>query len=125
MALQILSLLALSYSLIQTGIFSFIGLTQALGLEEEDKLNTRGLYRIVRHPLYTFSILVLWLTPTMTRNLAALYFAFSAYFVVGALVEERRLIKTFGQEYLDYKAKTPFLIPFLLWDDDENEEEVV
>ena len=109
--IQIVSVLLLVYSVLQTGALQFIGLSQAFGLKREDKLNTDGLYRYMRHPLYTFSLLVLWLTPTMTRNFALLYAALTVYIIIGAIFEERKLLQTFGAAYQEYRAKTPFLIP--------------
>jgi protein-S-isoprenylcysteine O-methyltransferase Ste14 len=109
--IQIVSVLLLVYSVLQTGALQFIGLSQAFGLKREDKLNTGGLYRYMRHPLYTFSLLVLWLTPTMTRNFALLYAALTVYIIIGAIFEERKLLQTFGAAYQEYRAKTPFLIP--------------
>ncbi len=113
-ALQGIAVALLGYSLLQTGAFQFIGLTQALGIPAEDNLNTGGLYRFIRHPLYTFSLVFLWLTPVMTRNLAILYLAFTIYFVIGALYEERKLLTLFGKAYQEYKARTAYIIPFLL-----------
>jgi protein-S-isoprenylcysteine O-methyltransferase Ste14 len=109
--IQIVSVLLLVYSVLQTGALQFIGLSQAFGLKREDKLNTGGLYHYMRHPLYTFSLLVLWLTPTMTRNFALLYAALTVYIIIGAIFEERKLLQTFGAAYQEYRAKTPFLIP--------------
>jgi protein-S-isoprenylcysteine O-methyltransferase Ste14 len=109
--IQSVSVLLLVYSVLQTGALQFIGLSQAFGLKREDKLNTDGLYRYMRHPLYTFSLLVLWLTPTMTRNFALLYAALTVYIIIGAIFEERKLLQTFGAAYQEYRAKTPFLIP--------------
>ena len=113
LGLQIISALLLIFSLLQTGAFQFIGLSQAFGLDYQETLNTNGLYRFIRHPLYTFSLLFLWLTPTMTRNTLLLYAAFTVYMLVGALFEERKLAKTFGAAYTSYRARTSFLIPFL------------
>ena len=62
---QIASISLLAYSVIQTGALQFIGIPQAFGEKTKDSLNTSGLYRMVRHPLYTFSLLFLWLTPVM------------------------------------------------------------
>ncbi len=109
--IQTASVLLLVYSVLQTGALQFIGLSQAFGLKREEKLNTDGLYRYMRHPLYTFSLLVLWLTPTMTRNFALLYAALTVYIIIGAIFEERKLVQTFGAAYQEYRAKTPFLIP--------------
>jgi len=111
---QIASISLLAYSVIQTGALQFIGIPQAFGEKTKDSLNTSGLYRMVRHPLYTFSLLFLWLTPVMTRNLALLYGALTVYILIGAVFEERKLLRIFGQEYADYRGKTPFIIPYLI-----------
>lgn len=101
-------------ALLQTDTLSFIGLKQFF-VEEEDagQLVTRGLYRVVRHPLYTFSLLFLWLTPTMSVNSLTLYLGATLYILVGAYFEERKLLRNFGTAYADYKRKTPMLIPGL------------
>ena len=111
--LQALSALLLLYSLRQTGALQFVGVTQAFGRKHKDDLNTGGLYRFIRHPLYAFSLVFIWLTPVMTRNLLLLYAALTVYVIAGAIVEERKLQRTFGEAYRRYKAKTPFLIPFI------------
>jgi protein-S-isoprenylcysteine O-methyltransferase Ste14 len=88
-------------------------------VEEEDagQLVTHGLYRVVRHPLYTFSLLFLWLTPTMSVNSLTLYLGATLYILVGAYFEERKLLRDFGTAYADYKRKTPMLIPGLRFDE--------
>jgi protein-S-isoprenylcysteine O-methyltransferase Ste14 len=111
--IQITAVGLLAYSLFQTGALQFIGIPQAMGMKNNDKLNTKGLYHYLRHPLYTFSLLFIWLTPVMTRNYLLLYAAFTVYVLIGAVLEERRLLKTFGEAYSRYQAKTPFMIPFL------------
>ncbi|MBN2045920.1 MAG: DUF1295 domain-containing protein [Anaerolineales bacterium] len=111
-AIQITALALLGYSLKQTGALQFIGLPQAFGLETRDLLNTKGLYRYIRHPLYTFSLLALWLFPVMTRNLLLLISSITAYMLIGAILEERKLLKIFGADYAEYQTKTPFIIPF-------------
>jgi len=108
---QIISVVLLIYSVMQTGALQFIGFSQVLGKSQAEQLRTGGLYRFVRHPLYTFSLLFLWLTPTMTRNFALLYAALTVYIIIGAVLEERKLLQTFGKAYQDYRTKTPFLIP--------------
>jgi protein-S-isoprenylcysteine O-methyltransferase Ste14 len=101
-ALQIISVGLIIYSVMQTGALQFIGLSQAFGRENKESLNTGGL-----------SLVVIWLTPTMTRNFALLYAALTVYILIGAIVEERKLVQTFGPAYQEYRRKTPFLIPFI------------
>jgi protein-S-isoprenylcysteine O-methyltransferase Ste14 len=62
---QVAALIGAGITLLQTGPFHFIGLTQLLTERpsETTPLNFRGMYRRVRHPLYFFSLLFLWLSP--------------------------------------------------------------
>ena len=70
-----------------------------------------GLYRYVRHPLYTAGLVFIWLLPIMTWNLLALNIGLTAYILIGATFEERKMLNQFGEKYADYRCKTPMLIP--------------
>ena len=110
---QGLAVLGLLVAVLQTDSLHFIGLKQ---LFEEDKpggLVTNGFYKLVRHPIYTFSLLFLWLSPTMTVNSLVFYIGATMYFLIGAYFEERKLLREFGSVYAEYKAVTPMLIPGL------------
>ena len=110
---QIISALLLMASVMQTDILSFAGLRQLFEEEKRGNLVTGGLYRSVRHPLYTFSLLILWLSPSMSLNSFIVYLSLTIYVLVGIFFEERKLLREFGQEYADYKSHTPMLIPSL------------
>lgn len=110
---QGLSVLLLFVAVLQTDTLAFIGLRQIISDEKKGKLVTSGLYRFVRHPLYTFGLLILWLTPNMTVNSLAFYVSLTIYILVGAYFEERKLLREFGHEYVAYKSVTPMLIPGL------------
>ena len=99
----------------QTGIKSFIGLRQLMLPEDTSppRLVTDGLYRYVRHPLYTAGLVFIWLLPIMTCNLLALNLGLTAYVFVGAYFEERKLLLDFGEAYAEYRKRTPMLIPGL------------
>lgn len=96
---------------LQTDTLSFVGLRQLVQEESPAALVTNGLYRLVRHPLYTAGLLVLWLSPQVTVNSFTLYVAATIYIFIGAYFEERKLLREFGAAYVEYKAKTPMLIP--------------
>jgi protein-S-isoprenylcysteine O-methyltransferase Ste14 len=49
----------------------------------------------------------------MTVNLLVTDLALTAYLLIGANLEERKLRTEFGQEYVDYMAATPMFVPFL------------
>lgn len=110
---QGIAALLLLAGVLQTDPLSFVGLRQLFEEEKPSLLVTSGLYRLVRHPLYTAGLLFLWLTPNMTVNTFALYAGATFYIFIGAYFEERKLLREFGAAYAEYKAKTPMLIPFL------------
>jgi protein-S-isoprenylcysteine O-methyltransferase Ste14 len=110
---QGLSALLLLIAVLQTDILSFVGLRQLIEEERKDKLVISGLYRFVRHPLYTFSLLILWLSPSITINSLIVYSALTIYVLIGIIFEERKLLREFGQEYAEYKSITPMLLPSL------------
>lgn len=107
---QAVSLLLLFAAVLQTDVLAFVGLRQLFEVEKS-KLVISGLYRFVRHPLYTFSLLILWLSSSMTVNTFVVYMALTIYILIGAVFEERKLQREFGQEYTNYKSATPMLIP--------------
>ena len=109
---QVAALAGLTGAVLQTGPSYFLGLSQLFGQQStEGDLQVRGFYCRVRHPLYLFAILLIWLTPGMTANLLTLYAMMTLYFVVGSVPEEHRLIAEFGQAYQDYQRQVPRLIP--------------
>jgi protein-S-isoprenylcysteine O-methyltransferase Ste14 len=121
---QLLAVTALGIGVWQTGALHFLGLEQLFGPSSQERraLVTGGLYRWVRHPLYTAGLVFIWLTPLMTVNLLALNLGLTIYLVAGALYEERKLVKEFGEEYLRYRARTPMLVPGLRFTSDKSPE---
>lgn len=111
---QALSVLLLLIAVLQTDTLSFIGLKQLFEEEKPGQLVTRGLYTLVRHPLYLFSLTFLWFSPAMTVNTLVFYIGVTAYFIIGAYFEERKLLRDLGEAYEGYKRRTPFLIPRLM-----------
>ncbi len=96
--------------------FEFFGLRQAWdhsrGLSSpKSPLREVGLYRFVRHPMMTFVMIALWLTPTMTVGHLLFVIAMSIYVVVGIHFEERSLQREFGSSYVDYKRRVPRFLP--------------
>ena len=110
---QFLALLGLAAAALQTDIWHFLGLSQLLRERPSTagSLQISGLYCWVRHPLYLFSLLLMWLTPAMTVNLLTTYLLFTLYFYIGTFFEERRLLAEFGPVYQDYQRRVPRLIP--------------
>ena len=73
---------------------------------------TPGPYRIVRHPLMTGVLMMLWGAPTMTAGHLLLAAVMSAYILAAVKwLEERDLRKALGAEYERYQRDVPMLLP--------------
>jgi len=77
------------------------------------QFRTPSLYRLVRHPLYIGWLVIFWAAPTMT--VAHLVFAVmtTAYILIAIQLEERDLVAAFGNDYVEYRRRTPMLVPRL------------
>jgi protein-S-isoprenylcysteine O-methyltransferase Ste14 len=74
---------------------------------------TPSLYKLVRHPLYIGWLTIFWAAPTMTVAHLIFALATTAYILIAIQFEERDLVTAFGNVYVDYRARTPMLIPRL------------
>jgi protein-S-isoprenylcysteine O-methyltransferase Ste14 len=74
---------------------------------------TPSLYKLVRHPLYIGWLTIFWAAPMMTVAHLIFAAATTAYILIAIRLEERDLVSAFGAVYLDYRARTPMLIPRL------------
>jgi protein-S-isoprenylcysteine O-methyltransferase Ste14 len=108
-----ISVLLLFVAVLQTDVLSFVGLRQLFQDEQPGKLVTHGFYSMVRHPLYTFGLLALWLSSSVSVNAFVVYLTLTVYILIGIYFEERKLLREFGQAYAEYQSTTPMLIPGL------------
>ncbi len=100
-------------ALFQNSLLGFSGLDSLFSSKpsRQERLTTGGFYRYTRHPLYLLVLIMLWLLPIITWNILALAIGITVYTLIGSLLEEHRLAQQFGQEYAEYKKRTPWLIP--------------
>jgi methanethiol S-methyltransferase len=86
--------------------------TQTIAATDEG-LITSGLYRYVRHPLYsgTLMLTVGWFMVFPTVALAIFLICMALYLPVGIFFEEKKLVKEFGRDYIEYQRKVFRLIP--------------
>ena len=84
-------------------------------LDEKRELITHGPFSYVRHPLYSTLLLtappmlIIWFSDLLFIFPWVVIFALSHYVVI---LEERKLIKIFGDNYKKYRRFVPALIPF-------------
>lgn len=72
---------------------------------------TPALYRSVRHPIMTGFLVAFWATPRMSVGHLLFAGGMTAYILVGVWLEERDLVRTFGERYRDYRATVPMFVP--------------
>jgi methanethiol S-methyltransferase len=116
LGLQVLAAVGLVYAVYQMDAWFFLGLRQlgepsSIDSTSTAQLVTTGLYRIVRHPLYTFSLIVLYLASPMSVNWLAFAVSCNLYFYLGSIFEERKLVREFGDAYCAYRQHVPRLLP--------------
>lgn len=116
-------LLSLSVFLFLAGarhysLSSFLGLAQIREGESNRTLSTRtvfatsGILGVIRHPWYAGGLLLIW---ARDLGLTALIinFVLSLYLAIGAFLEERKLVKEFGDDYRHYQNRVSMLFPWI------------
>ena len=105
------------------GLFAAIWSRKTLGndwsrdveFKQEHKLEERGPYRFVRHPIYTSHLLMGLGTAIASGLLVA--FSGLGFFFIGFWIklkqEEALLLRHFPDEYPAYKARVKALVPFV------------
>jgi protein-S-isoprenylcysteine O-methyltransferase Ste14 len=85
-----------------------------LEVREHHRLVTQGVYRRVRHPMYSslflYSLGQLLAVPNWVAGPSYLV-SFGILFALRFRVEERMMLETFGDEYAGYMARTKRLVP--------------
>ncbi len=71
----------------------------------------RGPYRWVRHPLYLFSLMIIWSCPVFTLDRLLHNGLWTVWIIIGATLEERDLAACFGEAYRSYQQTVPMLLP--------------
>ena len=122
--------LALRYAMLACGVLLFVaggrhysmrrflGISQlrgtsSAGLARGGRLDSTGVLGLVRHPWYTGVVLLIW---AHDLDAAALVVngVLTAYIVVGTLLEERKLVREFGDAYRGYQERVSMFVP-LRW----------
>ncbi len=73
-------------------------------------LNVSGFNRYVRHPWYTFLLIIVWSRPLDVGWLISAL-AITAYVGIGIRFEERKLVSVYGGRYLKYQREVNALVP--------------
>jgi protein-S-isoprenylcysteine O-methyltransferase Ste14 len=90
-------------------------LLRTIKVEENQKLVDKGLYGIVRHPMYTATILLFLSMPLVLGSLLS-FFVFLVYpvLIIFRLISEEKVLDKELKGYYEYKKKVKYrLIPFI------------
>ncbi len=86
-----------------------------LGFEKTTELVTTGLYRYIRHPLYSSLLFLTW--GVFFKRLAWVGVAVAGlatvFLVMTVRIEEAENIRFFGDDYRHYMKRTKMFIPYL------------
>lgn len=87
-----------------------------LAFEKTTALVTTGIYRFIRHPMYSSLLLFCWgiffKQPSVTGSMLAV--SASIFLIATARVEEKENINYFREAYRDYMKRSKMFIPFIL-----------
>jgi protein-S-isoprenylcysteine O-methyltransferase len=89
--------------------------SMGLDFKKEHKLITTGVYRYMRHPIYT-GFLMMFIGSVLTIGKIGGFLGI-ILLLIGIIIrignEEKLLTKNFPKEYPEYKKKVKALIPFI------------
>ena len=112
--LALMALVGVAWSMRDYDSGEFLGIRQwrdkEMSVEDQEGFHVSPLHRYVRHPWYSLSLVLIW---TRDMDLAFLTAAvvMSIYFVVGARLEEQKLVIYHGEKYRSYQTLVPGLLP--------------
>lgn len=107
--------LLLAYALYAEVVRENAYLSRTIEVQENQKVVDTGLYGIVRHPMYSATLILFLSMPLILGSLYALI-VFCAYPIIIAfrIRGEEKLLEAELKGYLEYKAKVKYrLVPFL------------
>ncbi|MDT8402795.1 MAG: isoprenylcysteine carboxylmethyltransferase family protein [Bacteroidales bacterium] len=83
--------------------------------EETSLLVDTGIFRYIRHPLYSSLLFLTWgiLLKNITVHMLLISIFSTVFLIITALVDEKECIDYFGEEYRHYMKRTKRFVPFI------------
>jgi len=110
-------LVYLIFSWVQIWAFKTLGenYSQDILIKKNQRLVTKGPFRIIRHPQYMSQILLDLggAAATLSYIVAPIAVIQISFILLRASVEDKLMAKHFGNEFSSYKKKSGFVLPFI------------
>src|SRR6056297_4234612 len=97
---------------VQSGALGWMSLAQNIRPVFPD-MPTRGLFALIRQPIYVAFALTLWTVPVWTPDQLVLALSYSGYCLLAPRLKERRFMAIYGDRFAAYRARVPYAIPRL------------
>ncbi|HSF63672.1 MAG TPA: isoprenylcysteine carboxylmethyltransferase family protein [Paracoccaceae bacterium] len=97
---------------VQSGALGWMSLMARLRPRFPD-MPTRGLFRVIRQPIYVAFALTLWTVPVWTPDQLALAISLTAYCLLAPRLKEHRFAARYGARFHAYRAAVPYALPRL------------
>jgi methanethiol S-methyltransferase len=98
-------------------LFQFLGISQikpergSVSLSGPGTFVASGIHRMIRHPWYLGGMMIVWARDS-SRLTILINSVITSYFIVGTFLEERKLIREFGDPYRQYRANVSLFFPY-------------
>lgn len=86
--------------------------TSNKAITDSGELDTSGVLGVIRHPWYSGGMLLIW-AGQLDVSAILVNSILTAYLIMGTFLEERKLVREFGDEYRTYRKRVSLFIPFL------------
>jgi len=80
-------------------------------ITDTGELDTSGVLGMTRHPWYLATILLIW-ARQMDVSVLFVNVILTFYLIVGTYLEEKKLIREFGEKYAAYQNRVSMLLPY-------------
>lgn len=85
--------------------------TADMAITDTGELDTSGVLGVTRHPWYLATMLLIW-ARQMDISAIIVNVILTVYLIVGTCLEEKKLVREFGEKYRSYQKKVSMLIPY-------------
>jgi protein-S-isoprenylcysteine O-methyltransferase Ste14 len=80
-------------------------------LSESGPFAASGIHKVIRHPWYLGGMMIVW-ARDLSLPIILINSVITSYFIVGAFLEERKLIRELGEPYRRYRATVSMFFPY-------------